>query len=49
MSGRTTVNVAGLTVYHNVDETDDAFDVASDATLVFRGLDWGRSTSGWIG
>jgi hypothetical protein len=39
MSGRTTININSESVYANVDESDDLFNVFPTATLVLRGAD----------
>jgi hypothetical protein len=39
MSGRTPINITSQTVYANVDESDDLFNVLASATFVFRAAD----------
>jgi len=39
MPGRTAINITAFTVYDDVDQSDDQFDVYANASLIFRGLD----------
>jgi len=39
MTGRTSINITGNTVHHNVDDSDDQFNILADASLLLRGVD----------
>src|ERR1700677_1625185 len=39
MPGRTAINITVFTVYDNVDQTDDQFNVYANASLILRGVD----------